>query len=114
MIEFKFFNFVCETKSNLQKILNIVLMIFKSDSSKLKIDTFLIIYLYVNYLKDAILLHMLQLKSNLYFKKFYANFFNLDSNTLDESLRFILSEQKILGNFIFDFCKIFMIIKQKN
>ncbi|KAL6122423.1 hypothetical protein NUSPORA_00555 [Nucleospora cyclopteri] len=107
-------HWVLEIQEKLKYIQDIILIIFKSDFSKMKIEFFVNIYLYYNYIKENIVLKKNKLETNLFLKKFFDTAFNLDPSKLNDVLKLISIQQNILGNFIYEFCYKSYLYKFKN
>ncbi|KAL6122224.1 hypothetical protein NUSPORA_00754 [Nucleospora cyclopteri] len=101
---FKTKHFSLEIQNKIKNINNIVLLIFKSDFSMLKVDTIIEIYFYLNYLKTIVWLKHYKIEKNLRLKQFFAKAFELNNSKILETLEFIKSQKNMLDNLLFSFC----------
>ncbi|KAL6121247.1 hypothetical protein NUSPORA_01864 [Nucleospora cyclopteri] len=98
-------HFGLEIQNKILKVNNVVLMIFKSDCSILKVDTLIEIYLYFNYIKIIIWLKQYKSENNLKLQIFFAKAFGFNKSEVIKILEFITLQQKMLINLVYKFCK---------
>ncbi|KAL6122102.1 hypothetical protein NUSPORA_00895 [Nucleospora cyclopteri] len=103
-IKFKSKHCILEIKDILNRAHDLILKIFQTNFLKLNIDCLFNVYLYCNFMKETIWCKKYKLENNKNLKKFFYKAYMLTPSNLNKTLLFIASYQKILGNFITDFC----------
>ncbi|KAL6120829.1 hypothetical protein NUSPORA_02373 [Nucleospora cyclopteri] len=99
-IDFNCSNMVDNTKIKLYQIVDILYTIFQKDNYVLKIDCFLDVFLFCNFLRDKIIFHIYFLKNNIEVEKSLSINCILEFSEFSKALESLDYQKNLLGNLI--------------